>query len=746
MPLNNIDVLVSEVKRQTAVALTSPPHNSSGPDRNSEMLILIENQDNNHYLHLNDWCTNLCRIDEAGWENVVIPEKCQGYLWKFLAFSNSTLPIINSECQQERCRDIQNIQLRYNGINGSRTEDIWQSAGLRSWVQSADSSVAIVQGNSQTMRCLEAFSYEISLQLLTVSPTIWMLSEPSSRDLLATHDEGELLRQLAIQALKQIPKFKADFLIEILCLFKQCKSSHDWFRILKMIFRVLPKVYAILNVDVLGARSSRAKNWPEEFQLLISQMRNESSSKLSVMLLSSRQLSSQGKDTLVISVTSQSQRILYPVSRKRPLGEALPPHRCLSRIMSTDGLVDAAHNPKAAHETKAASDGLIVEILTRSESIRPLRALANLCDISQEYSEASKGTLDKILHRVSEKDSVPHRDDIAIAIICALPLEADAVLTIFDHEWDIQCFGNLERDTNAYSVGAIGCHNVVLVHMSGMGRALAATAAASCRASFPSIRLALIVGICGVVPFRNRSTEILLGDVVIGDRLVIYDFGRQFPDKFVRKDDTHDNARKPPEEVKNFLSKMKVPTHHRRLQARTSSILETLTGHNIEPYPGLKEDRLFEPHYRHQHQKSLECHKCVSTEDFNGQICEGARTSTCDDLGCDSTKLVVRQRHFQIMSDVKSGLPVIHFGAYASGDTVMKSGEHRDQIAEREQVIAFEMEGAGVWEIFPCIIIKGACDYADSHKNKKWQSFAAITAAACLKAFLEAWPGNKLEY
>jgi nucleoside phosphorylase len=49
------------------------------------------------------------------------------------------------------------------------------------------------------------------------------------------------------------------------------------------------------------------------------------------------------------------------------------------------------------------------------------------------------------------------------------------------------------------------------------------------------------------------------------------------------------------------------------------------------------------------------------------------------------------------------------------------------------------MEGAGVWDNFPCIVIKGVCDYADSHKNKKWQGYAAATAAACMKAFLKEW-------
>jgi hypothetical protein len=71
----------------------------------------------------------------------------------------------------------------------------------------------------------------------------------------------------------------------------------------------------------------------------------------------------------------------------------------------------------------------------------------------------------------------------------------------------------------------------------------------------------------------------------------------------------------------------------------------------------------------------------------------------------------------------------------------MKSGEDRDRIAKTKGVIAFEMEGAGIWEEVPCLIIKGVCDYADCHKNKKWQNFAAATAASAAKAILEryAW-------
>jgi nucleoside phosphorylase len=69
----------------------------------------------------------------------------------------------------------------------------------------------------------------------------------------------------------------------------------------------------------------------------------------------------------------------------------------------------------------------------------------------------------------------------------------------------------------------------------------------------------------------------------------------------------------------------------------------------------------------------------------------------------------------------------------------MKSGEHRDQVVKQYDVIAFEMEGAGVCDELPCIVVKGICDYADSHKSKVWQPFAAATAAAALKAILRKY-------
>jgi nucleoside phosphorylase len=46
------------------------------------------------------------------------------------------------------------------------------------------------------------------------------------------------------------------------------------------------------------------------------------------------------------------------------------------------------------------------------------------------------------------------------------------------------------------------------------------------------------------------------------------------------------------------------------------------------------------------------------------------------------------------------------------------------------------MEAAGLMNHFPCLVIRGICDYSDSHKNKEWQGYAAMTASAYAKDLL----------
>jgi nucleoside phosphorylase len=306
------------------------------------------------------------------------------------------------------------------------------------------------------------------------------------------------------------------------------------------------------------------------------------------------------------------------------------------------------------------------------------------------------------------------RRNFEIAIICALTLEADAADALFDYHWDDDGppYDKAPGDPNTYSTGTVGRHNVVLAHMPGMGKANAVAVAANCRASFPNIKLAVVVGVCGSVPLSPDGDEIVLGDVIISDGVVQYDLGRRLPERFVRKDTLLDSLGRPNAEIRSLLAKLKGVRGRKALQSKLADYLDVL---RAEPelaakYPGTTHDRLFEAAYHH--------------------VGDG---TSCEECGCNG-QLVLRSRLQQ-----DSPQPAVHFGLIASGDTVMKSGEDRDSIAQQEGIVGFEMEGAGVWDSFPCVVIKGACDYADSHKTKVWQRYAAATAAACMKAFLDHW-------
>ena len=79
----------------------------------------------------------------------------------------------------------------------------------------------------------------------------------------------------------------------------------------------------------------------------------------------------------------------------------------------------------------------------------------------------------------------------------------------------------------------------------------------------------------------------------------------------------------------------------------------------------------------------------------------------------------------------------VHYGTIASGNQVMKDAAERDRVsAELGGVLCFEMEAAGLMNSFSCLVIRGISDYADTHKNYKWQAYGAGTAAAYAKELL----------
>jgi nucleoside phosphorylase len=296
-------------------------------------------------------------------------------------------------------------------------------------------------------------------------------------------------------------------------------------------------------------------------------------------------------------------------------------------------------------------------------------------------------------------------NDYSIGVICALAVEKAAFVAILDavHE----TLPTPKDDDNSYTFGSLGDHNIVAACLPAgiTGTNLAATVARDMLRSFP-IKMRLMVGVGGGV--WSRKTDIRLGDVVVSQPegvhggVVQWDFGKMESGGFKRTG----SLNKPPRLLLNAVQDIK--TKHMVEGDRLVERLAKMVQNNPKMaqtfvYQGAEHDYLYESTYSHT----------------GGETCNG----------CDIRQTV--HREFRTTTD-----PHIHYGNIASGNEVIKDGQVRDRIAQELGVICFEMEAAGLMDSFPCLVIRGICDYADSHKNKQWQPYAAATAAAYAKELL----------
>src|SRR4051812_37118519 len=188
------------------------------------------------------------------------------------------------------------------------------------------------------------------------------------------------------------------------------------------------------------------------------------------------------------------------------------------------------------------------------------------------------------------------RTDFKVAIICALPLEAENVQSVLDKCWEDEDkqYGKAGGDQNTYTTGVIGKYNVVLVHMPSMGSTSAALSAAGLRSSFPRIQLALVVGICGVVPVHPTTRkEIVLGDIVISTAVTQYDFGRQYPGGFQRKKNVEDSLSGANPEIRSFVNMLRTRQNQQRFNKKLKQLIHSKDFQNevlAAEYPGAVKD------------------------------------------------------------------------------------------------------------------------------------------------------------
>ena len=116
--------------------------------------------------------------------------------------------------------------------------------------------------------------------------------------------------------------------------------------------------------------------------------------------------------------------------------------------------------------------------------------------------------------------------------ICALALELTAARQFLDDEHDAPD-RVAANDTNAYTIGTMAGHNVVIAVLPEYGTNSAASAAANMLNSFPIIKFGLMVGIGGGAP--SEMNDIRLGDIVVSKPtnghggVYQYDFGKKDP-------------------------------------------------------------------------------------------------------------------------------------------------------------------------------------------------------------------------
>ncbi|PGH04950.1 hypothetical protein GX51_03249 [Blastomyces parvus] len=306
--------------------------------------------------------------------------------------------------------------------------------------------------------------------------------------------------------------------------------------------------------------------------------------------------------------------------------------------------------------------------------------------------------------------SLRTRDAYTVALVCALPLEAAAVEAMLDNKHPE--LSKFDGDYNSYTLGDISGHNVVIVCLpSGRyGTVSAATVTAQMLSTFHCIRFGLMVGIGGGVP--SKSQDIRLGDIVVSKPtgtfggVVQYDFGKAVHDGKFQLTGT---LNQPPQILLTAIARLQwdeISRDSLEVSKLCSDILSNTGATMKKGYskPAREHDVLFDPAYGHP-----------KGED------------TC--MNCKKEHIIQR--------DIRaSDEPRIHYGLIASGNEVIKDGMKRDRYAKEYGILCFEMEAAGMMNQLPCLVVRGICDYSDSHKNKQWQDYAALVAAAYAKILL----------
>lgn len=309
-----------------------------------------------------------------------------------------------------------------------------------------------------------------------------------------------------------------------------------------------------------------------------------------------------------------------------------------------------------------------------------------------------------------------------IGIVCALPKELKAVRAILDEEHKSLKSQDVE-DHNSYVLGRVGEHKVVAAGLPAgvYGTTSAASVGKDLLRTFSQLRFGLLVGIGGGIPGNQASPDVRLGDVVVSQPdatyggVVQYDLGKLLADgQFVRKG----YLDKPPRTLLTALTRLQSNLQDSSMAQYLKEVDQkypSLAEHGYR-YPGSSQDKLY-------------CSRCDPTRWWWMLWMLLVWLWPLWRCGkCENGKVIRRTRLY--------ATPVVHYGTIASANTLLKNATKRDELGREIGALCVEMEAAGL-DDFPCVVIRGICDYADAYKNDLWQEYAALTAAAFAKELLQ---------
>ncbi|QOY88382.1 5'-methylthioadenosine/S-adenosylhomocysteine nucleosidase family protein [Paludibaculum fermentans] len=290
---------------------------------------------------------------------------------------------------------------------------------------------------------------------------------------------------------------------------------------------------------------------------------------------------------------------------------------------------------------------------------------------------------------------------IRIGIITALPKEFAAMRTMLEEERT----SPIASDPNDYVLGTIpardesGSHIVAVTLLKEMGNNSAAAAASHLLRSFPSIEDVIMVGIAGGIPKpESPDRHIRLGDIVVSNSSGVVQY---------------DN-------LKVGIDKIHLRSSSSKPSARmigSSRVLES--------------ERLMK---RYPWEEFLQ----------RANLLENASRphESTDLLYKWDTGDPIPVAH-PVDPSRNAGLPKIHYGIIGAANVLLKNPTLRDQVARDCGVAAVEMEGSGIADAAwtagqQYLIVRGICDYCDEKKNDDWQGYAAVAAAAYVRALISA--------